>query len=313
MDNRIDLSNNLSPDNAAVIASLQAQLSQLELTNRELTLERHRFALLIEHATDIILVLDKHGVIEYCSPSWERVIDYSLNEIIGRNARDFLHPDDLSRLLRGIDMFLRMPNAMLHREFRCRRKDGTVGYFEGSLVNFLFEPSLRGIVVNARDCTERMRMEEHFKKSLREKETLLKEIHHRVKNNLQLISSMLGLQAHHIHDGQIARIFRESKDRVKSMALIHEKLYQSKNLTDIDFADYITTLIGYLFSSYGIDQNVIRFVSSFDNISVNIDTMIHLGLLINELVSNALKHAFSDGRPGVIDIRFDYEPPGFLV
>jgi PAS domain S-box-containing protein len=302
MDNRIDTSDGPSDDAAAVIGSLRKKIALLEQDSRALALREHRFELMIEHAADFILVMNEDGVIEYCSPSWERVTEYSLHEILGKHTRDFLHPDDVPRVFRSIAMFLRSPGAIVHREFRCRRKDGTFGSFEGSLVNLLADPGVCGVVLNARDISERKRMEEHFKRSLKEKETMLKEIHHRVKNNLQLISSMLGLQAHHIQDEQISKIFRESKNRVKSMALIHEKLYQSKSLTDINFADYITTLIRYLFSSYGVHPAVIRFVPSFADITVDIDTMIHIGLLINELVSNSLKYAFPDGAAGEIGV-----------
>ncbi len=302
MENRTETSDTALEDASAVIASLRKKIELLESERRVLLLRDHRFTLMIENATDTIVLMDADTNIEYCSPSWERVTDYSICEMQGRNALEFIHPDDHPRVFHGAEMFLLHPGAIIHREFRCVKKDGSTVYFEGSLVNLLHDPAVHGIVLNARDITERMRMEEHFRKSLKEKETMLKEIHHRVKNNLQLISSMLGLQAHHIHDDQIARIFRESKNRVKSMALIHEKLYQSKNLTDINFADYITTLMRYLFSSYGVRHDTIRFVPSFDGIAVNIDTMIHVGLLINELVSNSLKHAFPNGASGEIGI-----------
>jgi PAS domain S-box-containing protein len=226
MEHRIDTPESRSDNADAVIASLRKKIELLEHDVREMADKERHFSLLIENATDVILVLNKDSVIEYCSPSWERMMDYSLPEILGLDARVFLHPDDIPRVYHGADMFFRSSGAIIQREFRCRRKDGTYCFFEGSIINYLDDPGVRGLIFNGRDITERMRMEEHFKRSLKEKETMLKEIHHRVKNNLQLISSMLGLQAHQIPDEQIARIFRDSKNRVKSMALIHEKLYQ---------------------------------------------------------------------------------------
>jgi two-component sensor histidine kinase len=154
------------------------------------------------------------------------------------------------------------------------------------------------------DITERKRAEEQLKTSLKEKEVLLKEIHHRVKNNLQIISSLLKLQSEYIQDEQMLRMFRESQNRVKSMALIHEKLYQSKDLVKLDLVEYIRNLAAYLFRSYGVDSYAISLQIEVDNVSLGIDTAIPCGLIINELVSNSLKHAFPASREGEIRIAF---------
>lgn len=153
------------------------------------------------------------------------------------------------------------------------------------------------------EIVERKQAEEQVKASLREKEVLLKEIHHRVKNNLQIISSLLNLQSKHISNEEAREKIKESQNRVKSMALIHEKLYQSKDLSGINFADYIKSLSGYLFSSFGVDSNI-KLRTDVDNVLVNIDRAIPCGLIVNEIVSNSLKHAFPDGRGGEISIAF---------
>ena len=120
----------------------------------------------------------------------------------------------------------------------------------------------------ARDITERKRTEESLRASLREKEVLLKEIHHRVKNNLQVISSLLSLQAEYLTDEGMLRIMRESQSRVKSMALVHEKLYQSHNLAEIDFGDYLRVLVAQLFRSYGIAQESVQMAINVDAVSL---------------------------------------------
>lgn len=144
--------------------------------------------------------------------------------------------------------------------------------------------------------------EEVLKASLREKEVLLKEIHHRVKNNLQVISSLLNLQSGSITAPAVLAIFTESQNRIKSMALIHERLYQSKDLAHIDFSEYVRTLTNHLYRSYVVNTNLIRLAIHVDNIHLNVDTAIPCGLMLNELVSNALKYAFPQGRKGEIDI-----------
>jgi len=149
---------------------------------------------------------------------------------------------------------------------------------------------------------ERKRAEETINTSLQEKVVLLREIHHRVKNNLQVISSLLNLQSGYIEDKKSLEIFRESQTRVRSMALIHEKLYQSKDLNKIEFSEYIESLIKDLFQSYNVDSNRIKLKSKLEGIYFEIDTAILCGLIINELVSNSLKHAFPASRKGEVFI-----------
>ena len=154
-------------------------------------------------------------------------------------------------------------------------------------------------VVVLRDVTDRKRTEK-IKQSLREKEILLQEIHHRVKNNIQVISSLLNLQSQYTDDKKSKEMFKECQNRIRSMALIHEKLYKSENLADINFNEYITDLVNGLHKSYGI--NTIT-VTVEGNAFLGIDSAIPCGLIINELVSNSFKHAFTDGKGEIkIDI-----------
>ncbi len=131
---------------------------------------------------------------------------------------------------------------------------------------------------------------------------ILQEIHHRVKNNIQIISSLLSLQSHYIKDKMYVELLKESQNRIRSMALIHEKLYQSKNLASIDFNEYVETLVHDLIRSYGMNTAKIALTMKVENISLNIDAAVPCGLIINELVSNALTHAFPDGREGEITV-----------
>lgn len=156
----------------------------------------------------------------------------------------------------------------------------------------------------------RKRAENQIKASLKEKEVLLKEIHHRVKNNLQVVSSLLNLQSGQIRDREALEMFNESQNRIRSMALIHESLYQSQDLASIDFSEYIYGLANYLNRSYGSSSNSVKMDVDVRDISLSIDKAIPCGLLINELVTNSLKHAFptslerTDGGHNVIIIKF---------
>lgn len=161
---------------------------------------------------------------------------------------------------------------------------------------------ISGAISNARLYEERVNAENRLKDSLREKEVLLKEIHHRVKNNLQIIHSLLSLQAEQIQDVQALGMFKDSQNRVRSMALIHEKLYQSENLTNIDFTDYVDSLVIELSRSYMNHPEQIEISVDVRDACFGVDTAIPCGLIINELITNSLKYAFPDNRKGQISV-----------
>ncbi|MDZ8092118.1 MAG: histidine kinase dimerization/phosphoacceptor domain -containing protein [Nostoc sp. DedQUE05] len=154
---------------------------------------------------------------------------------------------------------------------------------------------------------ERKQAEEQIKASLQEKEVLLKEIHHRVKNNLQIISSLLNLQAEYLKDNQALEVFKDSQNRIESMALIHEKLYQSQDLARINFADYVQDLVTNLFYSYNVNSSAITLKMNVEEVFLAIDAAIPCGLIINELISNSLKYAFPQTEGGEISIDFRFD------
>jgi two-component sensor histidine kinase len=165
---------------------------------------------------------------------------------------------------------------------------------------------------------ERNKAEEQVKKSLGEKEVLLREIHHRVKNNLQIIHSMLNLQMSYVRDEAAIELFKESRDRVFSIALIHERLYQSESLAKIDFPEYVRSLASNLFLSYGVSERVITPKIDIESVALDIDTLIPCALIVTELSSNSLKHAFPglSGRGGVkgeIHIELRHDPDSKLI
>ena len=168
--------------------------------------------------------------------------------------------------------------------------------FEVGAADYISKPIhwalLRQRVYRLQDILKRRQAEARIKASLQEKEALLKEVHHRVKNNLQIISSLINLQSDTIKDPKVLEIFKESQNRVRLMALIHEQLYQSKNLGKIALKDYIQSLSDNLLRSYGVNQGEITLNLEIDDINLETDAAVSCGLMINELISNTLKYAF---------------------
>jgi len=161
-----------------------------------------------------------------------------------------------------------------------------------------------GVIEHVRDITARKEAEERLQESLREKDTLLRELHHRVKNNMQVISSLLNLQANHVADPAAKEMFRESQRRIRSMALVHEQLYQSANLSQINFANYLRHLSSHLFQSCGVSTHRVHLHLELEELFLEVNTAIPLGMIFNELLTNSLKHAFPGERSGEVRIGF---------
>ena len=171
--------------------------------------------------------------------------------------------------------------------------NGDTAYYEARVA----ASSKNEALVMVRDITEKKHQEEARRRGL-----LLKEIHHRVKNNLQVVSSLLYLQSTRVSDKNVIEMFKESSNRVQSMSLIHQKLYQSKDAESIDFAGYVHDLTGTLLHSYGVDQSAVKVMLDVDGAALGMDSALLCGLIINELLSNSLKHAFPGGRRGEVRI-----------
>jgi len=183
-----------------------------------------------------------------------------------------------------------------------RRKDGTE-YPVELTVNCLKRTGHEVYVLFAQDLSEHRKVEQQFQESLAEKELLLQEVHHRVRNNLQIVSNLLGLQLDFMEEEQTRRFFQESRDRIWSMALIHEKLSMTSDFVYINLADYLENLTKSLFSSYVTDFKRISYTVESDDITVGIAQAVPCGLIVNELFTNSLKHAFPGGRQGKIAVR----------
>jgi two-component sensor histidine kinase len=168
----------------------------------------------------------------------------------------------------------------------------------------------RLFITMAMDVTAGKGVENDLKASLHEKETMLREVHHRARNNMQVIMSLLNLQSRYMNNPEIQEFFKESQERVRAMVLIHEMLCNSSNEAQIDFNEYCRSLVGALISAYSPNQSKVQVEMRISRVIVSLETAVPCGLIIHELVSNSLKHGFPDGRTGTITIDFDRNEAG---
>jgi len=246
-------------------------------------------------------IQDQDGIITYVNEKVCALWGYSREEIVGRPVTDFL--DEANVKVLGTRMAEQKKGRDSSYEIVWTGKDGRkIPTIMSPRPLFDLQGSYVGSFAVITDITERKNAEDQIKASLREKEVLLREIHHRVKNNLQVISSLLRLQSRSAPNKEWRQIFAESQNRLQSIALIHELLYRSKNLADIDFRAYINSLTVQLFYAYGITGSRISLKTEVISAPMAINLAIPCGLIANELISNCLKHAFPPDRKGLITV-----------
>ena len=268
---------------------------------------------LTDNMNDVIGQMDAEGIITYFSPSLKQLTGYEPQELVGKKSTDYIHPEDQETILNALKEGI-INKKPITIEYRTKKSDGGYIWMEasGKAVNGP-DGNFKSAVFVVRDISDRKKADNALKESLNEKEVLLREIHHRVKNNMQIISSLLNLQIQFEDTEEIANVLKESQGRIKTMAMVHEKLYQSDSLSKINFQDYLANLVSNIFYSYGVKSDIINLEMEIDDFNIGIDTAIPLGLIVNELVTNSVKYAFPDGRKGILKVIFRSENHNHLL
>ena len=273
------------------------------------------YSTLVKTDPDSILTTDLEGNILYASPQTQKLHGFQTSiELIGKSVFQLISPECREKAKGDLEKTLN--NGILRNlEYKLLRNDGSQFIGEWNTATVLdIQKKPVAFIATARDITHHKKIKKQMQASILEKEVLLKEIHHRVKNNLQIISSLLNLQSIRIKDDNKAfEVFKESQNRVKTMAMIHEKLYQSGNFAQIDFSEYIHNLISSIFSSYGVNTGDIKLKITGQDVFLDINTAIPCGLIINELVTNTIKHAYSPGNSGELHVSFDKKDDKYVL
>ena len=279
---------------------LQTEIEDRRSTEQALRRSERRFREMSDLLPQTVYEVDMTGRFLFANRAASTMFGFEADgPPEGRSFLEYVAPEDRERARNTIAQMYE-GSGSTSGEYMFIRADGSTfpGLISATVVRDGDRPSgMRGIVV---DISEQRHVQEVLQNSVTEKELMVKEIHHRVKNNLQIISSLLNLQTSFIRDPVDLALFGESVDRIRSMALIHDRLYKSRDLAGIEFREYIEALVMSLFHLYG--QPNVTFAADVQDVRLSIDMAIPCGLIINELVTNALKHAFPDRRRGTITV-----------
>jgi PAS domain S-box-containing protein len=297
----------LKNDKGDVVGAMgvSRDITAIKKAEEELRLSEERHRAIYDQAYIGIARIAKMGRFLLVNERLCSMLDYSADELYKKTFYELGVQEEVEESLIDWDQLLSGKTKNFSREQTYIRQGGelltanvTVSLVRDSNDN----PNY--FVAVFEDITERKEYESQLEESIKEKEVLLKEVHHRVKNNMQVISSILNLQSSYIADETALRILRESQDRIKSMSFVHESLYQSKTMSEVNFSEYIENIARNLFHSYGRPEGGIKLDFNLEEIYLNLDTSIPCGLIVNEIVSNSLKYAFHGRSEGRIVIEF---------
>lgn len=278
-------------------------ISKLKRVEKDFTESEKRYKNLAELSPDAILVVVGEKIVFANRASATLFGAEDPQDLLDKSFLSFHHSDSLETSKKRLNKVIIEKKSLDFIEEKIIALDGTVKDIEIGDAPITYNGQ-GAVQIVARDISQRKKLEADLKNSLKEKDLMMKEIHHRVKNNLMVIQSLLNLQSRYIKDTEARDIFKDSQNRAKSMAMIHERLYQSSDLKRIEFSDYINTLTTNLFYSYAVDPQRVKMTVNVEEVMLDVNTAIPLGLILTELVSNCFKYAFPQDAAGEVKVDF---------
>jgi len=290
----------------SVSDTLSSQLDQI-ISDKRLKESKNRWEKLVKNDPDLIMILVDREI-KFVNQSGAQILGASSPaEITGEYLDDIVEADDMELVEKrekklmdtsSLEPLVHSLEPVIHK---VKAIDGKVRHIKTQSTPITYEGDQRAIQIVGQDVTGQIEYERELKESLKEKETLLQEIHHRVKNNLAVVSGMMDLQAFSTENEEVKGLLNDSKNRIKTMALIHEKLYQSASLSQIDFGSYVEDLLENV-KGVSATNNKIEVELEYDSFNLNVNQAVPCALIINEVVANAFEHAFTDQESGVIEV-----------
>lgn len=256
---------------------------------------------IVQQSSDLVAVCSDDGELVYLSPVCLRMLGEHPTDLVGRPWTEIVAPEDRHVLL---DMHARIDeNPAQVAALRCCRKDGSIAWMEARVASLqAASGEERMIVLTLHDVTEQREHERQIQSSLHEKEVLLKEIHHRVKNNLQVVQSLLKMSARTLPEGKARAAVESSVERVHAMSMVHERFYQMPDLSALPLREYLNDIFGAAIDVYSLSPNQVRLKLDVEEILLPLDRAVPFALLANEVLSNSFKHGFPGERRGTINV-----------
>lgn len=308
--------NNVLYGNATILLKKHNNLDNKELieaysVQASIALQRHFaeikvienekwYKKILQEQGEGVAISDFNEKITFCNPMAEKLFNVEENTLVGRNLTEFILEDDLALVSEETEK--RKHGKSSKFEIRIKNNDNSFKYILVTATPINKNGNINSGLAIFRDITDRKNKDKKIKKSLEENQILLKEVHHRVKNNMQIISSLLRMQTRSSTNPDIINSLLTSQNRVQSMAIIHERLYQSNDFTSVDFDNYATQLAEQLTITY--NNSDVKIINDIERINLDINLAVPCGLILNEIISNSLKYAFPEGRKGQIKISF---------
>jgi PAS domain S-box-containing protein len=256
---------------------------------------------IVEHSSDLVAVYSSEGKLVYMSPVCLTLLGRDPDELVGRSWMEIVVPEDREHLMKMLADL--EENAHHEATLRCHHKDGSIAWVEARAALLKTTTSAQPmIVLTLHDITAQREHEQQMEASLKEKEVLLGEIHHRVKNNLQVVQSLLRMSSRLLPAGEARTAAETTIQRIHAMALVHERLYRTENVASLPLSEYLSDLFRGAVASNSAPQGQIQLQLDAEEIPLTLDLAIPFGLLANELISNSFKHGFPDSRQGTITI-----------
>jgi len=291
---------------------LVKEITERKRAEKELRESEEKFRKITSSAYDTIIMMDNEGEISFWNEAAERMFGRSREEVVGKDLHKLIVPERYyDAFQKGMKGFRQDGTGLIINKSLVLpglRRDGTEFFADHSFSSVKLRGKWHAISI-IRDITERRRAEEQIKAALKEKEVLLAEVHHRVKNNLQIISSLLDMSSMQTQNQETIELFAESRNRVEAMSLIHSQLYESERFNEIDMERHIHELSENLLRIYSKEKTITLDIKS-SNVYLPVTLAVPCALVLNELISNSLKHAYIDGQQGVISISMQQSNDG---